>query len=94
MGVPLRAREGGRGPGRLRAKLERPDWVLSAETEALAGGTDRQGALIVLDLAAGHLAAGRIEAAFDRSGRPAAVTLSSPPKVVRQFDECLHDVYM
>ncbi|MFE5717875.1 helix-turn-helix domain-containing protein [Streptomyces erythrochromogenes] len=96
------------------ARLKRADWVLSADAEALGGGTDKQRALIVLDLAAGHLAAGRVEAAFALAGRAVdtglkyrsgrivdraravrrTLTLTSPPKVVREFDERLHDVYM
>jgi hypothetical protein len=67
-----------------------------------------------LDLAAGHLAAGQIEAAFApasraldtglqyRSGRIVErsravrrlLALSSLPKVVREFDERLHGVYL
>jgi hypothetical protein len=70
--------------------------------------------LVVLDLAAGHLSAGRIEAAFAlasravdtglqyRSGRIVeraravrrSLVLTSPPKVVREFDERLHGVYL
>ncbi|MFE5826491.1 hypothetical protein ACFQ7B_32675 [Streptomyces erythrochromogenes] len=88
--------------------------MLDADAEALGGGTDKQRALIVLDLAAGHLAAGRVEAAFALAGRAVdtglkyrsgrivdraravrrTLTLTSPPKVVREFDERLHDVYM
>jgi hypothetical protein len=96
------------------ARLGLPGWVLDADTEALATGHAKQRALLVLDIAAGHLAAGRVEAAFAlatraletglqyRSGRivdrARAVRRSyrtgSPPKVVRDFDERLHDVYL
>ncbi|MFG2877454.1 helix-turn-helix domain-containing protein [Streptomyces sp. NPDC048337] len=96
------------------AKLGLADWVLSADTEALGGGHEKQRALIVLDLAAGHLAAGRVEAAFALAGRAVetgltyrsgrivdraravrrSLVLTSPPKVVREFDARLHDVYL
>ncbi|KJK56075.1 hypothetical protein UK12_24920 [Saccharothrix sp. ST-888] len=46
------------------ARLGLPEWVLTGDTEALATGHAKQRALLVLDIAAGHLAAGRIEAAF------------------------------
>ncbi|MFI9605442.1 hypothetical protein ACIHCX_37490 [Streptomyces sp. NPDC052043] len=69
---------------------------------------------MVLDIAAGHLAAGRVEAAFAlasrafttgvqyRSGRiieraravRRTLTTATPPKVVRDFDERLHGVYL
>ncbi|GGV94060.1 hypothetical protein GCM10015535_58490 [Streptomyces gelaticus] len=96
------------------ARLGLPGWVLNADTEALATGHAKQRALLVLDIAAGHLAAGRVEAAFAqatralgtglqyRSGRIVdraravrrAYRTGSPPKVVREFDERLHDVYL
>lgn len=96
------------------ARLGIADWVLGDDTQALGTGSAKQRALVVLDVAAGHLAAGRIEAAFAlasravetglqyRSGRIVerartvrhAVSLTSPPKVVRDFDERLHDVYL
>jgi hypothetical protein len=96
------------------AKLGLADWALTDDTEALATGHSKQRALVVLDLAAGHLAAGRIEAAFAlasravdtglqyRSGRIVeraravrrSLVLTSPPKVVRDFDERLHGVYL
>ncbi|MFJ9645025.1 hypothetical protein [Streptomyces sp. NPDC101206] len=96
------------------ARLGLADWVLSADTEALGGGHEKQRALVVLDLAAGHLAAGRIEAAFALAGRAVetglryrsgrildraravrrSLALTSLPKVVREFDERLHDVYL
>lgn len=73
-----------------------------------------QRALTVLDLAAGHLAAGRVEAAFALAGRALetglkyrsgrivdraravrrSLALTSPPKVVREFDAQLRDVYL
>ncbi|MFE2270020.1 hypothetical protein ACFXB4_12350 [Streptomyces lavendulae] len=88
--------------------------MLGADTEALSTGHAKRRALLVLDIAAGHLAAGRVEAAFAmasravdtglqyRSGRivdrARAVRRSyrtaSPPKVVRDFDERLHDAYL
>ncbi|MFJ3973962.1 helix-turn-helix domain-containing protein [Streptomyces sp. NPDC090021] len=96
------------------ARLGLPAWVLDADTKALGTGHAKQRALLLLDIAAGHLAAGRVEAAFAmasralesgvqyRSGRivdrARAVRRSyrtaSPPRVVRDFDEQLHDVYL
>ncbi|WP_225448650.1 DNA-binding protein [Streptacidiphilus sp. P02-A3a] len=96
------------------ARLGLADWVLTADTAALATGHAKQRALVVLDIAAGHLAAGRVEAAFAlasraldtgieyRSGRIVerartvrrSITSTSPPKVVREFDERLHGVYL
>ncbi|WP_406511040.1 helix-turn-helix domain-containing protein [Streptomyces sp. NBC_00161] len=96
------------------AKLGLADWALSADTEALGGGHEKQRALTVLDLAAGHLAAGRVEAAFALAGRAVetglkyrsgrivdraravrrSLALTSPPKVVREFDARLRDVYL
>ncbi|WP_079177115.1 helix-turn-helix domain-containing protein [Streptomyces sp. MUSC 14] len=96
------------------ARLGLPDWVLSEDTEALTTGHAKQRALIVLDIAAGHLAGGRVEAAFAhasraldtglkyRSGRIVerarqvrrTLTTNTPPKVVRDFDERLHGVYL
>ncbi|WKV71255.1 hypothetical protein AW27_006735 [Streptomyces sp. PCS3-D2] len=95
------------------ARLGLPAWVLDADTKVLGTGHAKQRALL-LDIAAGHLAAGRVEAAFAmasralesgvqcRSGRivdrARAVRRSyrtaSPPRVVRDFDEQLHDVYL
>jgi hypothetical protein len=40
------------------------DWVLAEDVEALTAGHAKQRALLVLDIAAGHLAGGRVEAAF------------------------------
>ncbi|WP_330342666.1 helix-turn-helix domain-containing protein [Streptomyces sp. NBC_00557] len=97
------------------ARLGLPKWVLDEDVEALAAtGHAKQRALLVLDIAAGHLAGGRVEAAFAlasralevalqyRSGRIVeraravrrSLTTSSPPKVVRDFDERLHGVYL
>ncbi|MFD7444045.1 helix-turn-helix domain-containing protein [Streptomyces sp. NPDC059909] len=96
------------------ARLGLPDWVLSEDTEALATGHAKQRALLILDIAAGHLAGGRVEAAFAlasraldtglryRSGRIVeraravrrTLTTATPPKVVRDFDERLHGVYL
>nr|WP_330332569.1 hypothetical protein [Streptomyces sp. NBC_00536] len=91
-----------------------PGWVLDADTKVLATGHAKQRALLLLDIAAGHLAARRVEAAFAlaskaldagvqyRSGRIVdrartvrrSYRTASPPKVVREFDERLHDVYL
>ncbi|MFJ3876859.1 hypothetical protein ACIPW5_05315 [Streptomyces sp. NPDC090077] len=96
------------------ARLGLPTWVLEADTEALATGHAKQRALLILDIAAGHLATGRVEAAFAFAGRALdtglqyrsgrivdraravrrAYRTSSAPKVVREFDERLHDVYL
>lgn len=96
------------------ARLQLPEWVLGEDVEALTTGHAKQRALLVLDIAAGHLAGGRLEAAFAlasraldtglqyRSGRIVeraravrrSLTTTSPPKVVRDFDERLHGVYL
>ncbi|MQS14534.1 helix-turn-helix transcriptional regulator [Streptomyces kaniharaensis] len=96
------------------ARLGLSDWVLSADTQALATGHTKQRALLMLDIAAGHLAAGRIDGAFAiadraldigltyRSGRIVeraralrrTLTTTTPPRVVRDFDDRLHDVYL
>ncbi|AEY94372.1 putative regulator (plasmid) [Streptomyces hygroscopicus subsp. jinggangensis 5008] len=96
------------------ARLQLPEWVLGEDVKALTTGHAKQRALLVLDIAAGHLAGGRIEAAFAlasraldtglqyRSGRIVeraravrrSLTTASPPKVVRDFDERLHGVYL
>ncbi|MCZ0210716.1 helix-turn-helix transcriptional regulator [Streptomyces sp. UMAF16] len=96
------------------ARLGLPEWVLAEDVEALAAGHAKQRALLVLDIAAGHLAGGRVEVAFAlasraleaglqyRSGRIVeraralrrSLTTASPPKVVRDFDERLHGVYL
>ena len=89
-------------------------WVLTADTDALATGHANQRALLVLDIAAGHLAAGRLDAAFALAARAVdtgisyrpgrivdraralrrIITSATPPKVVREFDERLHAVYL
>ncbi|MFC4331399.1 hypothetical protein ACFPC0_27200 [Streptomyces andamanensis] len=46
------------------ARLGLAGWVLSDDAEALATGHAKQRALLVLDIAAGHLAGGRVESAF------------------------------
>ncbi|MEU4044324.1 hypothetical protein [Streptomyces antibioticus] len=46
------------------ARLGRADWGLSDGVEALTVGHAKQRALLVLDIAAGHLAGGRVESAF------------------------------
>ncbi|GHF77148.1 hypothetical protein GCM10018790_64070 [Kitasatospora xanthocidica] len=96
------------------ARLGLADWVLSADTAALATGHEKQRALLMLDIAAGHLAAGRVDGAFAiadraldigltyRSGRIVdracglrrTLTTTTPPRVVREFDDRLHDVYL
>jgi transcriptional regulator with XRE-family HTH domain len=96
------------------ARLGISAWVLDADTEALGAGHEKQRALVLLDIAAGYLAAGRLEAAFAlaaravetgivyRSGRIVerarqlrrTLTAGTPPKVVREFDERLHGVYL
>lgn len=96
------------------ARLGMPKWVLADDVEALATGHAKQRALLVLDIAAGHLAGGRIEAAFALAGRALetgvtyrsgriveraravrrTLTISATPKVVRDFDERLHGVYL
>ncbi len=96
------------------ARLGLADWVLSDEVGALATGHAKQRALLVLDIAAGHLADGRVESAFAlarraldtgltyRSGRIVerarvlrrTFTTGTPPKVVRDFDERLHGVFL
>lgn len=96
------------------ARLGLPDWVLSEDTEALATGHAKQRALVVLNIEAGHLAGGRVEAAFALAGRALdtglkyrsgriverarqvrrTLTTAAPPKVVRDFDERLHGVYL
>lgn len=96
------------------ARLGLSSWVLGTDTKALATGHAKQRALLVLDVAAGHLAAGRVEGAFAlaaraldtglqyRSGRIVdraravrrTYRTASPPRVVRDFDERLHDIYL
>ncbi|WP_326599028.1 helix-turn-helix domain-containing protein [Streptomyces sp. NBC_01803] len=99
------------------ARLGLHEWVFSAQdaaAAALSSGHDKQRAQLVLDIAFGHLAAGRLDGAFTlgmraletglryRSGRTVeraralrrAYTSPTPPRVVRDFDERLHGVYM
>ncbi|MFH8383973.1 helix-turn-helix domain-containing protein [Kitasatospora sp. NPDC018058] len=96
------------------AKLGLSKWISDSAGPVLATGHAKQRALLILDVAAGHLASGRIEAAFAlamqalevglqyRSGRiiersrslRRTFNTSSPPKVVREFDERMHDVYL
>ncbi|RII07979.1 hypothetical protein DSC45_34250 [Streptomyces sp. YIM 130001] len=51
------------------ARLGLPSWVLDRDVEALATGHAKQRALLVLDIAAGHLAAGRPDTAFTLAAR-------------------------
>ncbi|MFE7117799.1 helix-turn-helix domain-containing protein [Streptomyces sp. NPDC057654] len=51
------------------ARLGLPQWVFAAGTEAPANGNAKLRALAMLDLAAGHLAARRTEAAFALASR-------------------------
>ncbi|MFG2908862.1 helix-turn-helix domain-containing protein [Kitasatospora sp. NPDC048286] len=96
------------------AHLGLPRWVSGNSGPVLATGHAKQRALLMLDLAAGQLAAGQVEAAFAiatealktglqyRSGRIVdksralrrSFSSSSPPKAVRDFDDCLHGVYL
>ncbi|RKN39786.1 helix-turn-helix domain-containing protein [Streptomyces hoynatensis] len=99
------------------ARLGRPQWVTTAQDAAgamLSSGHEKQRAQLVLDLAFGQLASGRIDGAFAlatraleiglryRSGRTVeraralrrAYTSPTPPRVVRDFDEQLHGVYL
>ena len=86
----------------------------SAVTLGIGHRARETAGMVVLDLAAGHLAAGRIEAAFSlaagaldtglqyRSDRIVersravrrSLSLTSPPRLVRDFDERLHGVYL
>ncbi|WP_244410317.1 hypothetical protein [Streptomyces albofaciens] len=99
------------------ARLGRADWVSGAQDDAgavLASGHEKQRALLMLEIASGHLASGRIDGAFDlakralevgvryKSGRIVERARSLrrayapvvPPKVVRDFDDCMHDVFL
>ncbi|MGV9338351.1 helix-turn-helix domain-containing protein [Streptomyces sp. NPDC003688] len=51
------------------ALLHLPEWVLDEDVESLTTGHAKQRALLVLDIAAGHLAGGRVEAAFALASR-------------------------
>jgi hypothetical protein len=87
--------------------------VLDEAGAALSSGHEKQRALLLLDIASAHLAAGRVDGAFSlatralesgvryRSGRiverARAVRRqysSGNPRVVREFDDRLHDVYL
>lgn len=97
------------------ARLGLPGWVFEAQNEAsVSSAHAKQRALLQLDLACGHLAAGRLDAAYAlatqaveaglryRSGRVIeraqvfrrAYTSRTPPKIVRDFDDRLHGVYL
>ncbi|MGP2440718.1 helix-turn-helix domain-containing protein [Streptomyces sp. JW3] len=96
------------------ARLGLADWVLSDDVEALTTGHAKQRALLILDIAAGHLAGGRVESAFALAGRALdaglayksgrvveraravrrTFTTTAPSKVVRDFDERLHGIYL
>ena len=49
---------------RCLPRLGLPEWVLTGDAQALATSHAKQRALLVLDIAAGHPAAGRVEAGF------------------------------
>ncbi|MFD9124155.1 DNA-binding protein [Kitasatospora sp. NPDC059571] len=51
------------------ARLAQPQWVLGADPAALAAGHAKQRALVTLDIAAAHLADGRVDTAFALAGR-------------------------
>ncbi|MDW6061450.1 helix-turn-helix transcriptional regulator [Streptomyces sp. FXJ1.4098] len=99
------------------ARMGIPQWVSASQdaaTAALASGHEKQRALLALDLAAAHMAEGRLDGAFAlaaraleagvryRSGRVIerarslrrACTSTTPPRVVRDFDERLHGIYL
>jgi transcriptional regulator with XRE-family HTH domain len=98
------------------ARLGLPEWVTGALDEAsvvLSSGHEKQRALLLLDIASAHLAAGRVDGAFSfatraletgiryRSGRiverARAIRRQYPsgsPRVIREFDDRLHDVYL
>ncbi|MEU5612542.1 helix-turn-helix domain-containing protein [Streptomyces sparsogenes] len=99
------------------ARLGLPQWVSASQdaaTAALASGHEKQRALLALDLAAAHMAEGRLDGAFAiaaraleageryRSGRVIerarslrrAYTSATPPRVIRDFDDRLHGIYL
>jgi transcriptional regulator with XRE-family HTH domain len=99
------------------ARLGIPEWVAASQDDAsaaLSSSHDKQRALLVLDLAAAHLANGRLDGAFAlatraletgvryRSGRiierarslRRAYASTTPPRVVREFDDRLHGIYL
>lgn len=60
------------------ARLGRVDWISAALDDAgavLASGHEKQRALLMLDIASGHLASGRIDGAFDLAVRALEVGL-------------------
>ncbi|WP_030678989.1 helix-turn-helix domain-containing protein [Streptomyces rimosus] len=99
------------------ARLGRADWISAAQGDAgavLTSGHEKQRALLMLDLASGHLASGKVDGAFDLAVRALEVGLrfksgriverarsirrayspAVPPKVVREFDDRMYDVYV
>jgi transcriptional regulator with XRE-family HTH domain len=99
------------------ARLGIPGWIFTRGDEASAisaSSHSKQRALLQLDIASGHLAAGRLEVGYVlatqavetglryRSGRVVerarvfrrAHSSHTPPRIVRDFDEKLHGVYM
>ncbi|MFD9817059.1 helix-turn-helix domain-containing protein [Streptomyces sp. NPDC059080] len=99
------------------AYLGRPRWVFSApDTRGAAAtpGHEKQRALLMLDIASGHMASGRLDGAFTmatqaleiglryQSGRIVerarglrrSYSTTTPPKVVRDFDDRLYGVFM
>ncbi|MDI3422947.1 helix-turn-helix domain-containing protein [Streptomyces luteolus] len=99
------------------ARLGLPRWISGARestAEVMAPGHDKQRALLMLDIASGHLAAGRLDGAFTMAARALETGLRyksgriveraravrrsysgpTPPKVVRDFDDRLHGVFL
>lgn len=99
------------------ARLGLPQWVSSAQDSAaavMASGHEKQRALLLLDVAAGHLASGRLDGAFTLAAQAVEIGLryksgriveraravrreyasATPPKVVRDFDDRLHGVFL
>lgn len=99
------------------ARLGLPHWVFgshNAVSVATSSAHAKQRALLQLDLAAGHMAGGRLEAGYVlatqaveaglryRSGRVVdrarifrrSYSSSTPPRIVRDFDDKLHGVYL
>ncbi|TDC64878.1 helix-turn-helix domain-containing protein [Streptomyces hainanensis] len=98
-------------------RLGLTEWISTAQDATdpvLTSGHEKQRALLLLDIAHGHLAAGRLDGAFAmartaletglryRSGRTVerartlrrAYKSRTPPRVVREFDELLHDAHL
>ncbi|MFI9078613.1 hypothetical protein ACIGW8_19395 [Streptomyces sioyaensis] len=92
-------------------------WVSDAQDSAgavMTAGHEKQRALLALDVASGHLAGGRLDAAFGLGSRALEIglryksgriverarvlrrgyTSATPAKVVRDFDERLHGVFL